>query len=145
MNKAHLKIVSATSAALCLFLFSQVTFAGVVVVVNPASGISSITDQQASRVFLGKVKKVNGKELVAVDQNEGSKSRETFYSTVVKKSEAKLKAYWSTKIFSGKGTPPKSLASDDDVKAWVAANANAIGYVDNAKVDGSLVVVYTVK
>ena len=32
--------------------------------------------------------------------------------------------------FTGKGTPPKELKSDADVKAFVAGDPKAIGYVD---------------
>jgi len=134
-----------SSITLLLALFSQFAIADVVIIVSPASGISSISQKQAKRIFLGKMKKVNGKALVAIDQNEGSASRDAFYKTVVKKSESQLKSYWSTRIFSGKGTPPKSVKNDDEVKSWVSANADAIGYTDSSKVDASVVVVYTNK
>ena len=141
MTKLHSKALSAT----LLLLVSQFSVAEVVVVVNPASGISSISENEANRLFLGKINTINGKKLKAVDQKEGNIARTTFYEAVVKKSEAKLKAYWSTRIFSGKGTPPKSLNDDNSIKSWVSSNPKAIGYIDNTKVDGSVVVVYTVK
>ena len=130
---------------LLLMLCSHFAIADVVLIVNPEIGISSISKKEAKRIFLGKTKKIKSKSLIAVDQKEGNTSRSVFYEKVVKKSEFQLKSYWSTMIFSGKGTPPKSLDSDDKVRAWVSNNPDAIGYIDSSKVDRSVVVIYTVK
>ena len=45
---------------------------------------------------------------------------------------------WARITFTGKGTPPKELKSDAEVKAFVAANPRAIGYVDASAVDSSV-------
>ena len=37
--------------------------------------------------------------------------------------------YWKRLIFTGKGTPPTSFASDEKVVAFVARTPGAIGYV----------------
>jgi ABC-type phosphate transport system substrate-binding protein len=47
-------------------------------------------------------------------------------------------------VFSGKSTPLTELASSVDVKGFVAANPNAIGYLEKSAVDGSVKVVLTV-
>jgi ABC-type phosphate transport system substrate-binding protein len=48
-------------------------------------------------------------------------------------------------VFSGKATPPKELLSSSaDVKKFVAANPDAIGYIEKSAVDGSVKVVLTV-
>jgi hypothetical protein len=54
------------------------------------------------------------------------------------RSAAQLRATWARITFTGKGTPPKELKSDADVKAFVAADPKAIGYVDASAVDGSV-------
>ncbi|MGB1303739.1 MAG: phosphate ABC transporter substrate-binding protein, partial [Pseudoalteromonas marina] len=46
-------------------------------------------------------------------------------------------------VFTGKGTPPEKLGSDQAVIDFVAANADAIGYVDSAKVSDNVKVVAT--
>ena len=55
--------------------------------------------------------------------------REQFYSKVAGKQAAQVKAAWSRLVFSGKATPPKELGSSADVKKFVAANPDAIGYL----------------
>ena len=46
-------------------------------------------------------------------------------------------------MFSGKGKPPQEMASDADVLAYIAANPNAIGYVDANSVDSTVRVIKT--
>ena len=60
-----------------------------------------------------------------------------FHSTATRKSLSQLEAYWSKKLFTGKGTPPPE-ANQSDVKAQVASGSNVIGYVDESMVDGSV-------
>ena len=54
------------------------------------------------------------------------------------KSSAQVKAAWSRLVFSGKATPPKELASSAEVKKFVAANPDAIGYVEKSAVDATV-------
>lgn len=120
-------------------------FAEVAVIVNPGSGVSSLSDSDVKRIFLGKSKKLGSGKAAPVDSKEGSAAREAFYTKVVGKDAAQLKSYWSTMIFSGKGTPPKEVGGDADVVKHVAKNPGAIGYVDASAVDGSVKAVMKVK
>jgi hypothetical protein len=61
----------------------------------------------------------------------------------VGKSSSQLNAYWSKLVFTGKGTPPEKLTTDQAVIDFVAANGNAIGYVDSAKVTDKVKVIAT--
>ena len=80
----------------------------------------------------------------AYEAEESPAAREHFYSKPTGKSSAQVKAAWSRLVFSGKGTPPKELGSSADVKKFVAANADAIGYIEKSAVDGSVKVVLSV-
>ena len=53
-----------------------------------------------------------------------------------------MKTLWAKLSLSGKGTPPKALASDDEVKQQLAANPDAIAYLDKSKVDASVKTVF---
>jgi len=133
------------SVGLMAGVFSMPVFADVAVIVNPGSGISAASSGDVKSLFLGKSKKIAGKSVVAVEQKEGNSARATFNDKVLGKSGSQLKAYWTKLIFSGKGSPPKNLADDSAVKAHVAANAGAIGYIDSSKVDATVKVILTVK
>jgi len=133
--------------ALCLFvaLFcAQSAFAQVAVVVGAKSDISTLTSDQVSSIFLGKSDKFpNGNTALPLDQVAGSDIRTKFYDKVTGKSEAQVKSAWSRLVFSGKGTPPKEVASAAEVKKLVSSNPNTIGYIEKSAIDSSVKVVLT--
>jgi len=129
-----------------LFSFTATAVADIAVIVNSASGISSLSASKAKKIFLGKTKKLpNGKTAQPVEQAEDSTVRAAFNDKVLGKSDSQYKAYWSKIIFSGKGSPPQSATDDAAVKAFVASHVNAIGYIDSGAADTSVTVVLTVK
>lgn len=132
-------------AALVFGLAAFGASAQVAVVVNPKSPTAAMTADQVAGIFLGKSSTLpSGATAAAVDQAESAAIRETFYTKVTGKQSAQVKAAWSRLVFSGKGTPPKELASSAEVKKFVAANPDAIGYIEKSAVDGSVKVVLTV-
>ena len=125
-------------AAALLIAASSNAFAGVTVIVNPANG-NSLSDSDISRAFLGKLKAYgDGQSIQAVNGKANSASRVEFEKVVLKKSSAQVKAYWSKRLFTGKGKPLQELGSDAEVLKFVASTPNAIGYVDSASVDGTV-------
>ena len=121
--------------------FSSVASAEVAVIVSP-SNTNTISESDISRAFLGKLKTYgDGQAIEAVNSKAGTASRGEFEKLVLKKSAAQVKAYWSKRLFTGKGKPLKELASDAEVLSYVAATPNAIGYVDAASVDSSVKVI----
>ncbi len=134
------------SIILLTFGYCSLAFPDIVVIVNPASGVNSLSLGEAKKIFLIKKKNFpNGEKAKPVEQAEGSATRDIFNNKVLKKNNLQYKAYWSKIIFSGKGIPPKSMADDATVKTFVAATIGAIGYVDSGLVDSSVKVVLTIK
>lgn len=122
-------------------LFSSISFADVAVIVNTENG-TTFSDSDISRLFLGKMKKFSsGDKAVAINLKLGSSTRNEFESKVLGKSASQIKAYWSKRVFSGKGKPPPELVSDKDVLTMVASDSNVIAYVDAASVDDSVKVI----
>lgn len=125
--------------------FTNPAFADVAVIINKGNDISSIKKSTIKKFFLRKKKAFsNGKATTPVEQVSGN-IRDTFNDKVLRKTSSQLKAYWAKIIFSGKGSPPKSVADDAAVKAFVAKTDGAIGYIDSAKVDDSVKVIFTIK
>jgi ABC-type phosphate transport system substrate-binding protein len=110
--------------------------ADVVVVVSASSPVGQLSKDQVADIFLGNSANIPGGGKAEPVDNDGA--REEFYTKVAGKSGAQVKALWAKLSFSGKGTPPKSVGSDDDVKKAVAGNPNAIGYIEKSKVDSSV-------
>lgn len=131
--KKHLMASLTIAAALSV---AAPAFAGVVVVVNPKNSASHMTTDQVSQYFLGK-----STALTPVDQSESSAIRTEFYKKVADKDPGQVKSIWSKLVFTGKGTLPRELGSDADVKKAIAADVNGIGYIDKSAVDSSVKVV----
>lgn len=111
--------------------------ADVVVIANNAN--NNIDKAFVVKAYTGDTKYwPDGGALQLMDQQEGSASRSAFNSGVLGKSDSAVKAVWAQKIFTGKAVPPNLVGSDEDVKKAVAANKNAIGYIDAAAVDGTV-------
>lgn len=117
---------------------STSAMAEVVVVVNPKAAEASMTREQIAQFFLGK-----STAMTPIDQTESNPIRAEFYKKVADKDAAQAKALWSKLVFTGKATMPKEVADSAAVKAAVAANPKAIGYIDRSAVDGSVKVVYS--
>ena len=123
---------------------AQASMAQVVVVVGAKSAASALTLEQAAGLYLGKTDQLPGVGVaLLLDQPDAGSVREHFYTKVTGKSASQVKAAWSRLVFSGKATPPKELANDAEVKKFVAANPDAIGYIDKSAVDSTVKVVFT--
>jgi ABC-type phosphate transport system substrate-binding protein len=117
----------------------QTAFAGVVVVVSSKSAVSAMTKDQVADIYLGNSKNFpNGAPATAVDLPESASERSDFHKAVTGKSTTQFKAYWAKMVFSGKGVPPKELATQAEMKSAIAEHPNMIGYLDKSMVDGSL-------
>lgn len=122
---------------------STAALAEIAIIANPGSGASELDAKTAKKLFLGKTQSVPGMSSVTlVDQADSSSTKAEFTEKVTKKGLGKYKAYWSKKIFSGKAVPPKELANDAEVKAYVAGHRDAVGYVDASDVDDSVKVLF---
>jgi hypothetical protein len=111
--------------------------AEIAVIVNPGTSTAP-AQAQVANIFLGKDKSLKG-----IDQKDWNPTKEKFYSAVTDKNETQLKSYWSGLVFTGKGQPLPSVASDAEVVGKVATEADAIGYVDKAVVTDKVKVLFT--
>jgi len=127
-------------AALAASSFSLPALAEVAVVVGAKSPEASLSKDQVAQLFLGK-----STALTPIDQADSAAVRTEFYKKVADKDPAQAKALWSKLVFTGKATMPKEVADNAAVKAAVAANPKAIGYIDKSAVDATVKVVYSVQ
>ena len=126
-----------------VFVLSFGVQADIAVIVNPANA-NVVSADDLNRLFLGRASSfADGTKATPLNLSEGQVARDEFDSKVLNRSSAQLKAYWSKLVFTGKGTPPKEMADDAAVKAAVAADPNAIGYISSGSVDGTVKVVTT--
>jgi ABC-type phosphate transport system substrate-binding protein len=129
---------------LLLTLVSYPCLAELVVIANKETPISSLTQEEIYRIYMGKIKYLaNGVNVIPVDQQTGSSSREKFYTDVMKKTDVEIKSYWSRVMFTGQGNPPIQESDDKAVKELVSKNPNCLGYIDKSYVDASVKILFT--
>lgn len=122
-----------------LFTASASAMAGVVAIVNKAN-------TSADKAMIGQLYSLeakswpDGSQAKLYDQS-GESTREAFCKAYTGKAASAIKSTWAKAVFSGRAVPPKVLESDSDVKNEVAKDKNAVGYVDESSVDGSVRVV----
>jgi len=139
MKKLNPILIAAYGALFISTLFIGTVLAEVVIIANPNSGAGELDAKTAKKLFLGKTKSVSGMNSVTlVSQTEASPTTAEFTQKVTKKTLSQYKSYWSRIIFSGKAVPPKELANDAEVKAYVAGHIDAVGYVDASAIDSSV-------
>jgi ABC-type phosphate transport system substrate-binding protein len=132
------------AVGLALGLNTSAVSADVVAVVSSNSPITALSKSQVVDIFLGKRTRFpDGNSAVPIDQTEGSAARDEFYTRIADMSPAQVKAFWSKIIFTGRGQPPKTVATSLEAKKALVANPNAIGYIDQSLVDSSVRVVLT--
>ena len=132
MNKLLKAAVAAAVLAACAPAMAEV-----VVVVNPKAAEATMTKDQVAQFFLGK-----SSAMTPIDQPEDAAVRGEFYKKVTDKDASQAKALWSKLVFTGKATMPKEAANSAAVKAAVAANPKAIGYIEKSAVDATVKVVF---
>jgi ABC-type phosphate transport system substrate-binding protein len=142
-TRAVARRTALAAVALALELAAAATAgAEVVAVVSAHSSVRTLSRGEIADIFLGRTDRFpNGDAAVPIDQAEGSASRDEFYAKFADKSPAQIKAFWSKIIFTGRGQPPKTVAGGAEVKKLIAANPDAIGYIDEKLVDSSVRVI----
>jgi ABC-type phosphate transport system substrate-binding protein len=126
-----------------LFALSFTALANVAVIVHP-SNAAVLTQDDINKIFTGRAKSfTDGKAAEPVNLAEAVAVRADFDQKALGRSSSQMKAYWSKLVFTGKGTPPKELASEQEVIDAVAKNPAAIGYVSAGAANGSVKVALT--
>jgi ABC-type phosphate transport system substrate-binding protein len=127
--------MKAAALSLLFALFAaRVHAEDIVVIVNPAA--KPVSKEQIVDAYLGR-----SAELMPVDQTVGSAIYTEFYKKATGRDVAQIKAIWSRILFTGRGQPPKQLPDSAAVKKIVAANPNAVGYIEKSAVDATVKVV----
>ena len=112
------------------FLACGIAQAGdVEIIANPSVAISSISPSELKSVFLGTKTTLSDGSRVEPVLGQGGAAHEMFLKEYLGKTSATLQTYYRSLVFTGKGSMPKTLATDAEVVAYVARTKGAIAYV----------------
>ncbi len=130
MSKAGAAVLSGLVGLVLVPVLGAETPTDYKVVVNSSNTVSTLSRDSLSRMFLKKTTTwSNGQTVAPVDQATNAPSRRAFSKAILGRATNEVAAYWNQMIFSGRGLPPPTKASDSEVLAFVHDNPNAIGYV----------------
>lgn len=126
--------------AFLLFLLSSVAVADMAVIVHPSNPMKAVSREDMRRIFMGRMRMYPDSSVgvEAVDLPESNALFASFYQSVSNVTPAKLKRQRASYLFSGKGRLPQVVADEAAVKALVASNPQAIGYIPVDQVDDSV-------
>ena len=118
--------------------------AEIVVVVASNNPVGALTANEVNDLFLGRSNRFpNGQLASPIEQSEGSNAQLEFYQRILQRTPAQMKAHWSKLVFTGRGEPPPSVASDSAMIDALSADPGAVGYVDSSSLDDRVKVVFS--
>lgn len=134
------RILSGILLTLNLSVISLPTLADeIAVIAHSQATFNQITMGETRQIFMGKSRTLpNAQTALPLMHLENSSLRTRFDRAVLDRDSKQMRAYWAQMIFTGRGKPPRQVESDEVMKKEVAANSNAIGYIDGKSVDASV-------
>ncbi|WP_018412482.1 type 2 periplasmic-binding domain-containing protein [Methyloversatilis thermotolerans] len=121
-------VVNTALISLLALCGTRTPAAELMIIVNQGSGIEQLSREEASHVFLGRLKTLpSGTPAVVLDTRP---LREAFYRALVGKSLPEINAYWARLRFSGRTQPPDQIEDASEVLERVARQPGAIGFVE---------------
>jgi ABC-type phosphate transport system substrate-binding protein len=114
-----------------------------VLVAHPKAGITRLTQDEVTNIYLGRYRRfASGVTAEPIDQAGDATLKADFYRQLVGKSLAEINAYWARLVFSGKTQPPRVVANSDEALQRVARAPGALAYVERAKADSRVMIVF---
>lgn len=86
------------------------------------------------RLYAGRVLSIAEQAATPVNLPAGNALRRQFLEAVMAQTEEQYTGYWLVRRYVGKGTPPREIASIDDVLRYVAETPGAVAYVPQSRV-----------
>jgi len=110
--------------------FTPIAFAeNVIIICHPDVPENSLNKNDIKNIFLGKKTEWgDNKKIIFVVLKE-NETHETFLKEYVEKTSFQYLNYWKKQVFTGKGKPPKSFDTENELIDYVANTEGAIGYV----------------
>lgn len=134
-----MKVVVAT----LLITFCTSVFSQIVVVVPTESTVKSLSYLDVANIFLARTNRYpNGEKSIPIELKDNILRKE-FYQHISGKTPKQLTAYWTTLVFTGKGRPPKSYVTNNELIHKLKVDPRAMTYLDETHVTNKMRIVYS--
>ena len=109
-----------------------------VLITDNTNPVSVLTAKEVKNIYLGKKTVWSDGSHITVYTYTDSSVNAVFMKEMVRKTSQQYVTYWKKSLFTGTGLPPKDFASDEEIKAAVAAKPGSIGYISASALDAKV-------
>ena len=103
-----------------------------VIIANPDLDDNSIGPRDLQRIYLGKQTQWKDDTSIVPVMLKSGPLHDEFIEGYIDRSVQRFVTYWRQMVFTGKGVPPKSFASESDLVDFVARTPGSVGYVSSS-------------
>ncbi len=116
------------AAAFCVILAGAAMADDLVIIGNPNLPAPSLEAKELQRIYMGKQTRWgNDLAIVPVMLKSGT-VHDTFVESYLGRSVHRFVTYWRQMVFTGKGMPPRSFTSENELVDFVAKTPGSVGY-----------------
>lgn len=135
-----MKNIIKLAATFALFV-PAIAFADYSVIVNKDNGNTLDKDAISKIYMLRESRFESGNSINAYTYSDTDAARNQFDEDILGRDTAQINSHWSRLSFSGRGTPPTTISSYDEMLQKVSTEKYAVGYVPSNMVNDSVNVV----
>ena len=99
-----------------------------VIIANPGLDDNSIEQKDLQRIYLGKQTRWEDNTSIVPVMLKSGPLQDEFIEGYLDRSIQRFATYWRQMVFTGKGVPPKSFASESDLVDFVARTPGSVGF-----------------
>ncbi|MGE0087655.1 MAG: hypothetical protein AB7S75_24860 [Desulfococcaceae bacterium] len=110
-------------------VFSSLSYAEILIVDNKDVPETDLSQQEIQEIFLGKRVQWSDNSRIRFVTVGDAEIHGMFLKQYVRLSEADWKIYWKRMVFTGRGLPPETIATEAELINFVSKNKGAIGYI----------------
>lgn len=117
------------SAIVGMLGVANASVAEVVVVSASSMPVNEIELRELKSIYKGRLSQVQGYKVTPLNRSTGSPERNEFLSRLLNSTELEYTGYWHVRRYSGQGTPPEEVQTEEQLFAFLKQNPNRIGYL----------------
>ena len=123
------KLAVLFSLLLLLGASGRAASADVILVTAAKNPIDELDEREVQNLYKGRLTSIKGKPLKPLNAAPGSIERKEFLNQMMKLNELDYTGYWHVRRYSGQGTPPLEVASQDELFELLKKQPEGIGYL----------------
>ena len=128
-------------AILAVFTVVSVSgFASPVLIGNKNVAAEKLDAATVKSIFLGKKVAWDSAGRITLAVLKGGPVAEEYFKSAVEMTASAFNNHWRRLAMTGGGTAPKSFEKEEDLRKFVAETPGAVGFVDSANADDSVVI-----